>query len=94
MKSIKQLSMNIRSLSDFEYMGNKYEMGKSYFIVSEYSDNDPTDVIKTSKWVVDMMKENKIEVLHPHTLLPESNMIDKELIPYMEDLINYIREYM
>lgn len=92
MVAIKQLSISIMALESFEYMGNKYEAGKTYFIVSEYSDNDPSDVIETSNWVVDMLKERKIELSHSHTLLPESNMISMDLVPYMENLINYIKE--
>lgn len=91
MKSVKQLSLSLVALKTFEYLGQQYNQGQTYFIVSEYSDDDPSDVIDTSNWVVDMLMARNVELLHPHTLLPESNMIDKALVPYMESLIDYIR---
>lgn len=91
MKSVKQLSLSLVALKSFEYLGQQYSQGQTYFIISEYSDDDPSDVVDTSNWVVDMLMERNVELLHPHTLLPESNMIDKGLIPYMESLIDYIR---
>lgn len=89
--AIKQLSITLVALKPFEYLGTQYNQGQTYFIISEYSDDDPSDVIETSNWVVDMLMDRKVELLHPHTLLPESNMIDKALVPYMESLIDYIR---
>lgn len=89
--AIKQLSLSLVALKSFEYLETKYEQGQTYFIISEYSDDDPSDVIETSKWVVDMLMNKNVKLLHPHTLLPESNMIDRALVPYMESLIDYIR---
>lgn len=92
MVAVKNLMIHIIAKKDFESYDTKYNKGQTYFIMSEYSDNDPSDVIDTCEWLLSNIKENKIEITNFYSLLPESNMIDKALEPYMKDLIEYIRE--
>lgn len=92
MISVKNLIINTVALKTFTSDGNKYIIDQPYFIMCEYSDNDPSDVIETTNWVLKMVKKGNLKIVNPKSLLPESNIISNTLAPHMAALINYIRE--
>lgn len=92
MIAVKNLMIHIIAKKDFESCNTKYNKGQTYFIMSEYSDNDPSDVIETCDWLLSLIEDGNIEITNYYSLLPESNMVDKSLEPYMSKLIDYIRK--
>ena len=90
----KNLAIEARCNETFEYEGTTYEDGKTYYIISEYSKKDPSDITKTTEWVLSMAKEDKLIIKNPIKFLPESNMVASEFYPYMENFTNYCRELL
>lgn len=91
---VKNLIIDVVARESFSSNGIEFENGKSCFIMSEYSDDDSSDITDTINWLLPLLNEGKLELCNPQRLLPEHNMIDRNIIPYMEELITYCREHI
>lgn len=91
MIAIKNLTLHVNTNKSFTSDGMKYKQGQDYYIMCECSDDDPSDIINTTDWVLKMIEKGNFTLLDPKSFLPESNKVDKELIPYMFNLIEYIK---
>ena len=79
----------------FEHEGNSFnEVNKTYFVFAEYSEDNMNDLTDTTNWVVDMAKEGRLLIKHPERFLPESNFINKDILPHIENFINYCRSIL
>lgn len=79
-------------VTPFEREGvNFNEVNKTYFVFAEYSEEDTSDLAKTTDWIINYAKEGKLIIKHPERFLPESNFINKDIFPYITTLTEYCR---
>lgn len=88
----KNLLIDVECVIPFERDESKFdEVNKTYFIIAEYSENYTEDITDTTEWVLEMAKEGNLIIKHPERFLPETNLIDSSIFPYMEKFTEYCR---